>query len=499
MKKLYIIIALALLTPIFSRAQSDADALRYSMLDFGGTARSLGSANAYGAVGGDYSSTSINPAGLGIYRSSEFVLSPGLANFSTESSFLGETNTADKYNFYLGNTSLVLSGIKDKNQNRTDGWVGANFGIGYNKLANYNNDVYYSGFNANSSLLDVYAGYLNGVEPGDAFKADPFGAGLAWEAYLLNPNPDDTTTYSSVADGGNVRQSKSISTRGGNDEMTISFAGNYANRLYVGGTLGIPFIRYDNVTNYTEEDANEVHPDFINFTETDVLRTTGSGINIKLGMIYRLSDYIRLGAAFHSPTLYQMHDVYSASIASSLDITGEKSFDSPIGEYNYELITPWRVIGSAALTFQKYGFLSADYEFVDYSASNFNFNNNSAAENTAEANVNNAITTKYGSASNIRLGGEFVHDILRLRAGYAIMGSPFNDGIATGDADYSKNTYTAGIGIKEENFFIDFGYGHSILHGYDIQYIQPDADAPDNGATIDNIENNFQLSLGFRF
>ncbi|MBC8172920.1 MAG: hypothetical protein H7X71_03345 [Chitinophagales bacterium] len=500
MKKIFIILAMAICVPFILQAQTDADALRYSFLDFGGTARSLGSANAYGAIGGDYSTTSMNPAGLGIYRSSELVLTPGLTTINNSSLFIGETNGSDKTDFYLSNASLVLSYMKDGKESATDGWVGANFGVGYNKLANYNSQVYYSGFNTTSSLLDVYAGHLNGVNPSDAFAADPFGAGLAWETYLLNPNPDDSTTYYGVVNGGNVRQSKSINTAGGYDELTISFAGNYANRLYVGGTLGVPFIDYDYVSSYQEEDENEVHPDFVNFSQTDELHTSGSGINVKMGFIYRINDYVRLGGAFHSPTLFQMNDVYFSSMESSLDISGDYPYESPIGEYDYELVTPWRVIGSAALTIQKHGFVSVDYEYVDYSEANFNYGRTgTVAELDAETNVNTSIENKYGSASNIRFGGELVLDVFRLRAGYAIMGSPFNTGIAAGDADYARNMYTAGAGIKEENFFIDFGFGHTTSTAYDIPYLQPNPDLPNDGATTESGVNNFLLSLGFRF
>ncbi|MFN0276530.1 MAG: OmpP1/FadL family transporter [Chitinophagales bacterium] len=497
MKRLYIIVALAFSAPTF--AQTDADALRYSMLDFGGTARALGSANAYGAVGGDFSSVSINPAGLGIYRSSELILSPGLANIKASANFFGTGTEENKYDFYLGNASLVFSSIGDKE--KSDGWVGGNFGIGYNKLANFNSEVYYTGFNNASSLLDVYANRLNGINPSDAFSADPFGAGLAWETYLLNPNPDDSTTYFGVVNGGNVQQSKYISTKGGLNEMAISFAGNYANKIYIGGTIGVPFINYDNITTYSEEDVNAVHNDFVNFAQTDVLSTDGVGINIKLGMIYRLNDIIRLGAAVHSPTLFQMNDVYYSTMESSLDASGEYSYDSPLGEYDYELVTPWRVIGSAAFTFKKAGLLSVDYEFVDYSEANFNYGYglNSLAENEAETAVNNSIDAKYGTASNIRIGGEIAYEVFRFRAGYAIIGSPFQDGVATGDADLSKNTYSAGIGIKGESVFLDLGYSHSTSTEYDIQYLNVNPDIPNNGSTIDKGVNNFQVSLGFRF
>jgi hypothetical protein len=58
MRKIFtMVIATALSVSTF--AQSDADALRYSMLDFGGTARSLGSGNAYGALGGDMAALSL--------------------------------------------------------------------------------------------------------------------------------------------------------------------------------------------------------------------------------------------------------------------------------------------------------------------------------------------------------------------------------------------------------------------------------------------------------
>jgi hypothetical protein len=496
MKKLIIIVALAYFAPVFS--QTDADALRYSMIDFGGTARSLGSANAYGAVGGDFSSVSINPAGLGIYRSSELILSPGILNMKASSTFSGNSIEEENYDFYLSNASIVFSSIGESE--KKDGWIGGNFGIGYNKLANYNSEVFYSGFNASSSLLDVYANSLQGINPSDAFSADPFGAGLAWETYLINPEPDDSTSYYSVVNGGNVQQSKYVSTSGGMDELAISFAGNYANKIYIGATLGIPFINYNHAETYTEEDVNDVHDGFNSFTQTDIVNTDGAGFNVKLGLIYRINDAVRLGAAFHSPTLLQMSDTYFSEMSSSLDVA-DYSYDSPLGAYDYELITPWRVIGSAAITIKKAGFVSIDYEFVDYSEANFNFGYgaNSVTENNAETSVNNSIDAKYGTASNIRLGGEAVYEVFRFRAGYAIMGSPFNSGIAEGDADFSKTTYTAGIGLRGENIFLDLGFAHSESTEYDIHYLNINPDIPNTGAVIDKSENNFSVSLGFRF
>ena len=496
-----LVLATALSASIY--AQSDVDALRYSMLDFGGTARSLGSGNAYGAIGGDMSSMSMNPAGLGIYRSSEFVFTPGLLSMSSESNYLGQAVTDNRYNFYLSNIGFVFSKINPGKETASDSWVGGSFGLAYNRLADFNSNALYSGYNEESSLLNTYVDFLNangGTNPSDAFNSDPFGAGLAWETYLINPTPSDSNQFYSVITDGNVQQTKSIVTRGGINEFDISFAGNYGNRLFIGGTIGIPNIRYAISTVYTEEDINQEHTDFENFDLSEYSETNGVGINAKFGLIYKISDYFRVGASVHSPTLFGLSDTYFSSINSSLDTSGAYSFDSPNGEFDYELVTPWRVIGSAAITLKDIGFISADYEFVDYSEAGFNFNRTfDASDISYENTVNTNIDSKYGTVSNLRLGAELMYDIFRFRGGYIISSTPFNEGIAANGADYAKNTITAGIGLKEKSYFIDLAFSHATTTEYDTQYIYDNGAGVNEGATIDKSLNNVLLSFGFRF
>lgn len=501
MRKL-IIMVIATALSVSSYAQSDVDALRYSMLDFGGTARSLGSGNAYGALGGDMSVTSMNPAGLAIYRSSELTITPGLLSINSDATYYGQSTTDDRYHFQLNNVGLVFANVNDGKANATDGWVGGAFALTYNKVANYNNAVTYSGFNDGSSLLNTYADFLNsggGTNPGDVFDKDPFGAGLAWETYLLNPLGTDSTQYYPLITDGNVQQTKVMQTDGGMGEFDISFAGNYGNRLYIGATIGIPHIRYVQSYTWKEEDINNEYNDFNSYSLVDVTETYGTGINAKFGLIYRLNDYLRLGGAVHTPTLFGMSDNYYSSMSSDLN-SGDYSYDSPIGEYNYELVTPWRVIGSAAVTLKNIGFISAEYEFVDYSESFFNFNRTlDAGDLRYETTVNTNIDTKYGASSNIRLGAELMYDVFRFRAGYIMSSTPFNDGIAAEGADLAKNTYTAGIGIKDKSYFIDLAFAHSNIKQYDIQYVYDNGSGVNDGAVINTSINNFLLSFGFRF
>lgn len=501
MIKLYsVVVATALSLNVF--AQSDVDALRYSSLDLGGTSRSLGSGNAYGAVGGDMSTFSTNPAGIGIYRSSEFVITPGMLSINADSKYFGTNTMDDKYKFTINNAGIVFASVNAGKANSRTGWVSGAFGIAYNRVANFNSTALYSGFNEGSSLLNSYTDYLNangGTNPEDVFDKDPFGAGLAWETYLINPSGADSTQYFPVIDG-NVQQTKSIITEGGIGETAITFGGNYGNRLYVGATIGIPHIKYISSTIYSEEDVNNVHDNFQSFSLTEITETYGTGINAKLGLIYKINDYLRLGAAVHSPTLYGLTDNYISTMGSSLENDGEYSFDSPIGEFSYELVTPWRAIASAAVTIKNIGFISAEYEFVDFSEASFNFNRSfDAGDISYENTINTNIETKYGAASIIRLGGELTYDVFRFRAGYMINSTPFNDGIAADGADMAKNTWTAGLGIKEDSYFIDLAFARSEINEYDIQYVYDNGAGVNQGATIDKTLNNFLLSFGFRF
>ena len=77
MKKISFFASLLLLSSSLS-AQNVSDVLKYSSLQIGGTARSLGAGNAFGALGAEFGALSLNPAGLGVFRSNEFVVTPSL-------------------------------------------------------------------------------------------------------------------------------------------------------------------------------------------------------------------------------------------------------------------------------------------------------------------------------------------------------------------------------------------------------------------------------------
>ena len=160
MKKVIIIIA-GVLFGLVSHAQNYVDALRYSELFPTGTARNLSVGGAFGTFGGDMSAFYTNPAGLGVYRKSEFTITPGF-NYSK--------NKADYYDHssedFMNKLSLDNIGfVSSYNSNKSKGLVGFNFGIAYNRLKDFNNNIIISGYNQYSSFVDYFLSYANGTSP----------------------------------------------------------------------------------------------------------------------------------------------------------------------------------------------------------------------------------------------------------------------------------------------------------------------------------------------
>ena len=78
MKSIYTV-AIFLFAIANAYAQEPADALRYSWLTQTGTARNQAIGGAGASLGGEFSSLFINPAGLGFYKTNDFVLTPSYA------------------------------------------------------------------------------------------------------------------------------------------------------------------------------------------------------------------------------------------------------------------------------------------------------------------------------------------------------------------------------------------------------------------------------------
>ena len=161
------------------------------------------------------------------------------------------------------------------------------------------------------------------------------------------------------------------------------------------------------------------------------------------------------------------------------------------------MLTPFKLTGSIAFLMKKYGFLSVDYEWLDYSQSLFDFNTATSSEELTESGINQTIVEKYQPTSNIRIGAEGKLGIYRLRAGYAIYGSPFKPEYVTDGADFSKNAITFGLGMREKEYFIDVAYVRTTSTEFDSPYTLANEATPGSKNSV--VQNNALLTFGLKF
>ena len=477
MKKIFVILLSFIGLTKITLAQYVDNALLFSQQNYGSTARSKAMGNAFGALGGDFGSLSINPAGIGIYLRGELSSTMSLLNFnSTESLYQGNSSTEDNNQFNVRNLGCVYVFPSTKEFSNLVSW---NIGIGYNRLANFNQNALVSTESSPYSRMDAFAQNTNGINYNNLMLAEnylPYMSGIPWESimswenYLIdvtNPDTGGDQYKTFLLENEYVKQFESASIDGHINEYLACFGMNYNHRLYLGVTLGVQNLLYHESKMYTEAGIDEVGTNLKswgNFDYSSDSKTSGYGCNFKFGAIYRPVPALRIGMALHTPTWFRIKRVYSAVMSSSL--TGVSSVSdgnhlvkTPTDSYKYNFHSPLRAIASIGYQIAKKGMVSLDYEFVNYSTSKYSHGlggDNFSIEN-------DDIKSVYKAVRNIRFGGEYkVTSALSLRGGLEFLGNPYQSnafGVAQPNRDYIFRTYNGGIGYRNGKLSFDLTYG----------------------------------------
>lgn len=479
--------------------QSYADIARImSQQDISGTARIQAIGGAKTALGGDISAISGNPAGLGFYNSSEFSISPGYLFINNSSSYLGTLVDNDNDNFFLANAGAVIH--KGAKSQRQGGFKGGAFGFGTSRIASFNNQIIYQGSNTVEDFIDYAVGEAN-LQGGSAYDNPDLLPELPFLAYqttlidrFFESNiPGDTTFFydrniydifdpAQVAfpsDDFPTLQTETITSSGGHYITNFSYGANFADRFYIGGAIGFNTMRMDQERVFSEAPTDA---DLIDFTLVDDRLLEGTGINGTLGIIVRPVNVLTLGVSYTSPTFYEMRDESFLFMSSNFN-TGSISDEVVFLPLRYNLRTPGRVNGGAALFLDKLGFISADVEWVDYGAAKL------SSSNVDFTDVNLEIDN-YQAVLNYRIGAELRIKALRLRGGYAFQDDPLDN---AGGIDRSRESLTAGIGLRLKKFYTDASYVRSTFNGAIAPY--PGAQT----ALTENVAESAVLTLGFKF
>jgi len=517
MFKLLFIIGIFLCQQVI--AQLPEDALRASWTTPGGTAREQAIGGAMGSVGGDLTAAFVNPAGLGLYKTREIVLSPGWRFLNEKSSYLGQTQNGPTTNrFALGASGLVLG-----YEGVLPGVTNA-FAISVNQTADFNNHVVYQGTNAYSSFAEQYAEEFASsgldINGGLASPSLDYGTRMALWTSLI-----DTATINGTLQviaqpqkAGKVLQRNDLRSTGGITEIAISLASNYHGKWFVGGSLGIPILNYTRYQTYTETDATgNPNNDFESFTYTETYRTTGAGVNLKGGVIFAPSTPWRIGLAIHTPSVLGLTDRISAAMTTrtenytslkEVSVTSQE-LDAATGvspapnSFDYRLYTPWHFLVSGSYIFgsgqasakNQKGFVTADLEYITTHDPHFSTaagQDGSGNPDNVYDGVNQAIKETYKGTISARLGGEMKFETWMARAGGAYYTNPYKYGGVKAD----KLFLSAGLGYRKQWFFADLTYVARFSRDINVPYYL--ADKYNTAATLKETGGTVILTLGFK-
>src|ERR1700730_7699988 len=217
MKKFFLLGSLLIYNQL--KAQLPEDAIRVSWTTPSGTARQQAIGGAMGSLGGEISAAFVNPAGLGLYKTGEIVLSPGFRMLRDKSNYRGTSasgNTASSFN--LGTSGLVI-GYPSMNGNSNT------FCIAVNQTANFNSNIYYKGQNNYSSLAEQYVEEFvrSGLTPDQGLNSPSLSYGTRMALYTYLIDIDSSTSPPQVIAQpqkvGLLNQENTLRSRGGITEI----------------------------------------------------------------------------------------------------------------------------------------------------------------------------------------------------------------------------------------------------------------------------------------
>jgi hypothetical protein len=452
-------------------AQDITDAVRYASDAIQGTARFRGMSGAFGALGGDMSAVSLNPAGAAIFNNSHTSLTLSNSDVDNKTTYFNNSNSSSNSNFEMNQAGAAFV---FNNYNNNSPWRKFVLGFAYEQTQNYDTRFFASGI-SNTSIDSYFLANAQGLrldeisafpdesitnayrEIGNSFGFANQQAFLGFESFILEPdtNDDANTLYTSNIAPGSFNQEYSYASTGYNGKFTVNLAMQYEDNLFLGINLNSHFINYERSTFLFEENSNLGSlVNEVGFENN--LSTIGNGFSFQLGGIAKLNDMVRVGVSYDSPTWYTISEETTQYLSTVRDDNGSVALALDPQVVNvfpdYKLQTPSKITGSIALIFDKKGLISFDYSRKDYGNTKF-----TPQSDSFFAAQNNIISTNLTAANTYRIGGEVRQDNFSFRGGFKFEESPYKDSSFYGDL----KGFSLGIGYNFGGSRLDLAYENS--------------------------------------
>lgn len=438
------------------RAQNETDVLRYSWVDPLGSTRVLGMGGSFGALGADLGCLGINPAGLGMYRRGDLSVTTGLHAARTTAQWNTRQEKATGFASTISNVGIALT-----YPSVDADWPFFTVAFSHQNRMPFAQKVSVNGVPSESSLSALFVGQAlddaaiygyestdEALDNGDVFA---YGASLAWRSGLLVPDNDDL--YASAVEGP-VNVQRTIDRTGRMAETQIAFATAYQNKIYLGVTLGLPKVQFEERSVHQEMPVSS-GSELAQWRFEEQLDIEGRGTLLRVGVLARLTKALRIGLAYQSRSRMTLLDTYSTTLRTSwLDGTeGEAS--SPISNIEYLVFTPSRLTASASFLMGKMGVINADYVRSDMRNGELGDANTFLSSGYEYEAENLAVDNGYQVVHAGRAGLELrVGDAKqgRIRLGGGMTTSPFAGDAVTANATRYHASVGAGYRVGNVHF-----------------------------------------------
>ncbi len=522
-------------------AQSAVDAYSLVPTQLRGSARFVAMGGAFTSLGGDISTMTQNPAGIGVYRHSDLGLTFDISirNYSAATEQGKFSNRQTKG--YFDNFGYI-GAVKLNGPMRTFNW-----GVSYNRLSSF--DRRFNGYNrpTDSSLSNYIAGFTDGVDSGtmlfdDSKNYNPYLDSnndwlsiLAYSSMMIN-NVTNETTYTGLFQPGTEGDAEySVEQHGYVDEYNIDFGGNVDDVIYWGIGVGIVDMSMTQSANYSESMANALiyTGDGMNLSNGNAgfglynyKYISGSGANLKVGIIARPVEMLRLGFAIHTPTWMHLTSSGFAEVdynytpdrvpeyaGQNRTLSGNEYTDN--FEYNWRLNTPWRFMVGASLLIGNSAIVSVDYERVAYDNMKVKYGewNQWGQDFVTDDRVESAIKETFKASNIIRAGIEYrLTRRISARLGFNYQTTNVREEAKAGrleintagtDPSYTfdNDTYNicAGLGYRYKAWYVDLTYQHTTTKGSYHAYTPYTGVTSTPSANLTTNINNIVVSTGFKF
>lgn len=470
MKKIILLMLSVFALSSMSFAQTTSEAYLFSNNQLYGTARFSGLSGAFGALGGDLSAISQNPAASAVFKQSFGSVTLSGNNNDAEINYFDRTTESEDSVFSFDQIGGVLI-LKENDHNTRVNKIALAFN--YNKTNDFDQSYTISGAPGNT-IGDFFVGQANGIPSrdlgvfngesvADAYIAigntPEYGAVgqqafLGFQSGIIDPlNVDDANglTYVSNSNGSITNQNIQIESSGSAGKLSFNLAAAYESGLHLGGNLNLhTFNRKKDVVFVEENNFGRVE---YNISEDNV----GTGISGDIGLLYKLKGNLRLGLVYQTPIYYSIVTDVDQFITNDLVVDPTEASETfnvdPAVIFEnelYTLRTPGKFAVSAAYVLGKKGLLSFEYSSQDFANTEYGDNFSGADE------INNLIESTFERVNTFRLGGEIRNENWTFRGGLSKSTSPYKNDNLGGESE----GFSVGTGYDGGQWRIDVSYNH---------------------------------------